>query len=71
MKNFLENFGQLTKETMNNISNNISDVEGAFTRAIYRAGEGIQLLLLLRVSEANEVPISSHIWVGLLTFNWL
>ena len=27
--------------------------------------------LLLRVSEANEVPISSHIWVGLSTFNWL
>ena len=26
---------------------------------------------LLRVSEANEVPISSHIWVGLSTFNWL
>ena len=26
---------------------------------------------LLRVSEANEVPISSRIWVGLSTFNWL
>ena len=26
---------------------------------------------LLRVSEANEVPISSHIWVGLSTFNSL
>ena len=26
---------------------------------------------LLRVSEANEVPISSHIWVGLSTLNQL
>ena len=26
---------------------------------------------LLRVSEANEVPISSHIWVRLSTFNSL
>ena len=26
---------------------------------------------LLRVSEANEVPISSHIWVGLSTLNRL
>ena len=26
---------------------------------------------LLRLSEANEVPISSHIWVGLSTFNRL
>ena len=26
---------------------------------------------LLRVSEANEVPFSSHIWVGLSTFNSL
>ena len=25
----------------------------------------------LRVSEANEVPISSHVWVGLSTFNRL
>ena len=29
------------------------------------------LKLLLRVSEANEVPISSHIWVGLSTLNRL
>ena len=28
-------------------------------------------IYLLRVSEANEVPISSHIWVGLSTFNSL
>ena len=35
-------------------------------------GEGKNVLLRsLRVSEANEVPISSHIWVGLSTFNWL
>ena len=26
---------------------------------------------LLRVSEANEVPISSHIWVTMSTLNWL
>ena len=26
---------------------------------------------LLRVSEANEVPISIHIWVGLSTLNRL
>ena len=31
----------------------------------------IDLETLLRVSEANEVPISSHIWVGLSTFNSL
>ena len=32
---------------------------------------GQKLLELLRVSEANEVPISSHIWVALSTFNQL
>ena len=32
---------------------------------------GYLLGYLLRVSEANEVPISSHKWVGLSTFNWL
>ena len=33
----------------------------------------LQLLyiLCLRVSEANEVPISSHIWVGLSILYWL
>ena len=31
----------------------------------------IYIYICLRVSEANEVPISSHIWVGLSTFNWL
>ena len=28
-------------------------------------------LVLLRVSEANDVPISSHIWVALTTFKQL
>ena len=28
-------------------------------------------LLLIRVSEANEVPITSHVWVGPSTFNRL
>ena len=31
----------------------------------------VKITILLRVSEANEVPISSHVWVGLSTFNWL
>ena len=30
-----------------------------------------QLHILLRVSEANEVPTSSHICVSLSTLNWL
>ena len=29
------------------------------------------MILLLRVSEADEVPISSHIWVALMTFKQL
>ena len=47
--------------------------EDAVLVDVLREAQVVQLegIYLLRVSEANEVPISSHIWVGLSTFNWL
>ena len=46
---------------IDNLSMNTHNVELFFWLCLH----------LLRVSEANEVPISSHIWVGLSTLNRL
>ena len=45
---------------------------GSLVTEIQNFGKDVCFLYYdLRVSEANEVPISSHIWVGLSTLNRL